>query len=183
MTDQQIIRRICRGDPQALEEAIHTYSAYVCTVLRNRSRGLLPEQDIEEAASDIFAALWTQAGSIASERLQSWLGALARNKAVDYLRKQTPLLPLDEASISCEDGLWQALRDHERIALVQDALAQFKREDREIFLRYYDLCQTTGEIAQQMNLSQGAVKSRLFRGRKQLKEYFEERGLDREALL
>lgn len=183
MTDQQLIRRIRRGDTQALEEAIHTYSAYVCTVLRNRSRGLLPEQDIEEAAADVFTALWTQAGSIASERLQSWLGALARNKAADRLRKQVAALPLEEAAISCEDGLWQTLCGRERTALVRDALDQLKQEDREIFLRYYDLCQTTGEIARQMDLSQEAVKSRLFRGRKQLKEYFEERGLDREALL
>lgn len=40
MTDTLLLRQLRRGSQRALEQAIEQYSAYVVTVIRNRSRGL-----------------------------------------------------------------------------------------------------------------------------------------------
>ena len=64
MTDTLLLRQLRRGSQRALEQAIEQYSAYVVTVIRNRSRGLLAPEDHEEIAADVFLALWQNAGRI-----------------------------------------------------------------------------------------------------------------------
>lgn len=64
MDDSKLLRQLRRGNPQALEEAIAKYSAYVMAVIRNRSRGLLTPEDHEEIASDVFLALWRSGAQI-----------------------------------------------------------------------------------------------------------------------
>ena len=48
MEEQALCRKIAHGSQRALEEAIRRYSAYVVTVIHNRSRGCLSPEDEEE---------------------------------------------------------------------------------------------------------------------------------------
>ena len=57
MDEQQLLSRLRRGDEQALAAVIARFSAYVVTVIHNRSRGLLPPEDEDELASSTFFAL------------------------------------------------------------------------------------------------------------------------------
>ena len=45
MDEQNLLSRLRHGDEQALAAAITQYSAYVVTVIHNRSRGLLSPED------------------------------------------------------------------------------------------------------------------------------------------
>ena len=45
MDEQNLLSRLRHGDEQALAAAIAQYSAYVVTVIHNRSRGLLSPED------------------------------------------------------------------------------------------------------------------------------------------
>jgi RNA polymerase sigma-70 factor (ECF subfamily) len=177
MEQARLLRRIQAHDARALEEAMAQYSGYVYTVVRNRACGLLPPEDLEEVASDVFLALWEHPERVRPGSLQSWLGALARHKTIDRLRRVTPELPLEEDVLSLDGELWQSIAAQERTALVREALGTLSESDRELFLRYYDLCESVAAIAAQMHLSQANVKTRLYRGRKQLKNFLTERGL------
>lgn len=75
MTDTLLLRQLRRGSQRALEQAIEQYSAYVVTVIRNRSRGLLAPEDHEEIASDVFLALWQNAGRISAGSLPFLAGS------------------------------------------------------------------------------------------------------------
>ena len=57
MDEQNLLSRLRHGDEQALAAAITQYSAYVVTVIHNRSRGLLSPEDEDELASSVFFAL------------------------------------------------------------------------------------------------------------------------------
>ena len=57
MDEQQLLSRLRRGDEQALAAVIARFSAYVVTVIHNRSRGLLSPEDEDELASSVFFAL------------------------------------------------------------------------------------------------------------------------------
>ena len=48
MDEQQLLSRLRRGDEQALTAVITRFSAYVVTVIHNRSRGLLSPEDEDE---------------------------------------------------------------------------------------------------------------------------------------
>ena len=170
MDEKKFLHKLQRGDPQAFEQVLRQYSAYVVTVIRNRSRRALTEQDIEEVAADVFVALWQSASTIQPGRMRQWLGQLARNKTIDRLRRSDLLVPLDDTMLQMDDTLWQSLAQKERDAVVSQALQALESKDQEIFFRYYDLCQTAQEIASCMDLNASTVRTRLSRGREKLKQ-------------
>ncbi len=179
--EQTLLRQLRAHRPKAMEQVLMQYSAYVYTVVRGRACGLLPPEDLEEIVSDVFLALWAHPERVTPGKLRSWLGAAARNKTIDRLRRHTPNLSVEEDAIELDDTLWMELAERERAAMVREAVSTLCPQDRELFVRYYELGQSTAEIAHQMNLSRAAVKTRLHRGRKQLKDFFAERGFTDEA--
>lgn len=64
MEERTILRRISRGSQRALEAVMRQYSAYVVTVIHNRSRSCLSAEDEEEIASDVFLSLWQHAQKV-----------------------------------------------------------------------------------------------------------------------
>lgn len=105
MDEQNLLSRLRHGDEQALAAAITQYSAYVVTVIHNRSRGLLSPEDEDELASSVFFALWQSCRTVKAGHLRAWLGSVARNKTVDRLRKSRSEVPLDEDLAGTEDFL------------------------------------------------------------------------------
>lgn len=112
MEEQRILKKIIRGNEHALEAAIAQYTSYVLAVIHNRSRGYLSQEDEEEAASDVFYALWQHAGEISPGCLRSWLGSVARNKTVDRLRRRKIELPLEETTAVLDDPQVEPLTDY-----------------------------------------------------------------------
>ena len=92
-------------------------------------------------------------------------------------RERGELLHLDEEGLYLEaeiavfdPSLNQSLDENIKEAML--------RGIKEIFIRYYYLYQTTGEIGDAMGIRQNTVKSKLKRGRKKLKGFLMERGME-----
>lgn len=170
MEERTILKRLARGSQRAMEAVIRQYSAYVVTVIHNRSRGCLSAEDEEEIASDVFLSLWQHAGEIEPGRLRPWLGSVSSHKTVDRLRQQRTTVPLEENTLVVEDSLWKSMSRREQASMVRSALASLKPEDQEIFCRYYDLCQTATQIAAAMHMQPSTVRTRLSRGRAALRD-------------
>ena len=171
MTDADIVRKLRQKRTRALEVAIDRYGAYVATVIRNVLGANGTMEDAEELSSDVFFTLWEHATEVEAGKLKQWLGAVARNRARDLLRKRKTLLPMDQdvlliASESPEDKAFSNLKKQELL----DCIKAMGQPDKDIFLRYYYYYNSIEEIAQSMGLSVGTVKSKLHRGRKRLKE-------------
>ena len=75
-----------------------------------------------------------------------------------------------------DESAQRLLEQAERTAIVKAALDGLEQQTREVFLRYYYYNQPIREIALATGLSETAVKSRLLRGRKKLKEQLTEGG-------
>ncbi len=174
MEEKLLLQRLKRRDPEALEQAIAKYGAYVASIIRGRGHA---PRDVEELTADVFFALWENAGTIRKGSLRPWLGRVARNKAVEGFRRSQPPLALEEETLWVEDDLWQRLSAREREEMVREALDTLCPQDREIFFRFYDLGQNAREIAEVMHMPHSTVRSRLSRGRKALKDYFEKGGI------
>ena len=71
MDEQQLLSRLRRGDEQALAAVIARFSAYVVTVIHNRSRGLLSPEDEDELASSTFFALWQSCRTVKAESIRA----------------------------------------------------------------------------------------------------------------
>ena len=147
MDEQQLLSRLRHGDEQALTAVITRFSAYVVTVIHNRSRGLLSPEDEDELASSVFFALWQSCRAVKAGSIRAWLGSVARNKTIDRMRRTRMDMPLDE----------------------ELAVALLQEPDREIIRRFYDLCQTAPEIAAALGLTPAAVRMRLVRSREAIR--------------
>ena len=169
MDEQNLLSRLRHGDEQALAAAITQYSAYVVTVIHNRSRGLLSPEDEDELASSVFFTLWQSCRTVKSGHLRAWLGSVARNKTVDRLRKIRSEIPLDEDLAGTDDFLLEEATKREQAQQLRAAVAQLSETDREIIYRFYDLCQPAVEIAAALGLTPAAVRMRLVRSREAIR--------------
>lgn len=103
--------------------------------------------------------------------LKGYLGAVARNKAKDFLRKKKlATLVLDDDILVFSDSVEKKFLQKEQQAIVKKALDRLSAEDRDIFIRYYYRYEKVSDIARQMGMNEQTVKSRLARGRKFLKQ-------------
>lgn len=182
LDEKELLRRIRKGDTDALQQIIDGYSGYVYAIVKNIIQPPLQPEDIEEVVSDVFLRLWEKAETVDADRLRSWLAAVTRNRAKDKLRALHLSLPLEEDALDCavegpeEDAL---RRETGRIA--REAVESLPEPDRSIFLRFYYLYQKTGDIAAALHMKPAAVRARLSRGRERLKAMLEERGIGHEA--
>ena len=160
LEERELLRRLRRGDPSALEELMDRDMGFACglagSVLRGRPR------DAEEVVSDAFLAL------------------LERNKALNRLRALGGELPLEEDWLALEPdrrpGPAEAVEQAERAELIRALLNGLPPQDRAIFLRHYYYGQTAADIGAALAMPPSTVKVRLHRGRRKLKELLMERG-------
>ena len=182
LDEKELLRRIRKGDTDALQQIIDGYSGYVYAIVKNIIQPPLQPEDIEEVVSDVFLRLWEKVETVDADRLRSWLAAVTRNRAKDKLRALHLSLPLEEDVLDCtvESSEEDALR-RETGRIARDAVESLPEPDRSIFLRFYYLYQKTGDIAAALHMKPAAVRARLSRGRERLKAMLEERGIGHEA--
>lgn len=174
MNETKALRRLRRGDEAALVWLLDRYAPYVNAVL---TAVLGPDPDREELASDVFLALWTHAGQVEPGKVKAWLGAVARNKARDALRRRKPDLPLEEDVLPLTvPGPEETISQAEQACFLRTAVLAMEETDRDLFLRHYYLCQTVAVIAAETGMNPSTVKTRLRRGRAKLKELLTEGG-------
>ena len=174
MTEATALLRLQHGREDALAWFIDKYSAYVCTVIRYIIGASMSEEDVEEAASDVFLTLWQQADRVTLATVRPWLGGVARNKARQKLRDRGLTLSLDEDLLAVDGpDPEEALEQAELERLVRAAVLAMEPTDREIFLRYYYHCQPVAAVARELKLPVSTVKSRLKRGREKLRKALE----------
>ena len=172
MNESVLLRRLQSREQDALELLTKKYNSYVCTIISNMISGTGTYADTEELCSDTFFSVWQNADAILPGKLKAYVGAAARNKAKSWLRSQR-VLPMDLDEIEIPDDSLppeEAAIREELARRVRRAVDQMRPKDREIFLRYYFYLQPTDVVATQMGIPAATVRSRLARGRQQLKQ-------------
>ena len=171
MDENSALQALCAGDEAALMWFIDRYTAYVATIINNMLLPRLTAADAEEAAADVFLALWKNAPRIKPGGVRAYLGGIARNKARDALRSLREELPLEEDVLSIPGpGPDEALTERELAERTRRAVELMPEPDREIFLRHYYYCQGVADIALALDLNANTVKTRLRRGRERLRK-------------
>ena len=172
LTEEQALRQMQQGAQDALAWFIHQYGAYVSTIIHNIIGQRMSNADVEEVASDVFLALWNNAGKILPNAARSWLATVARNTARSRLRRASDTLPLDEEAVIVDDRTPEAtLERREQAVRVRMALLSLNPVDREVFLRFYYYYQKTADIAADMGLNESTVRTKLNRGRAKLRDF------------
>ena len=164
MTEAAALRELKKGSEKALEWFIDAYTPYVTAIIRNIIGECMDMADVEEVASDVFLALWENAGKVISPK--GYLGTVARNKAKNKYRQLGFDLPLEEQILVLDtDDPEAKIEKKEQRRAVQRAVLAMRHPEREIFLRHYYYCQSLDTISKEMNIPLSTVKTKLRRGR------------------
>ncbi|NPV67342.1 MAG: sigma-70 family RNA polymerase sigma factor [Anaerolineae bacterium] len=168
------------GDQRAFGLLVEHYQ----TAVFNLAYRMLGEpQEAEDAAQEAFLRAYANLSRYDPERsFKTWLLSIASNHCIDRLRKRRlTWLSIEEeegvsvhpALVSTAAGPEEAYLEQERSADIQALLARLPPDYRlVVVLRYwYDMSYT--EIAEALNTSESAIKSRLFRARQTLADLME----------
>jgi len=170
-----LLARIAVGDQSALAEL---YDASSAKVFGLAMKILGDHAAAEETTLDVYTQVWRRASSYDAERGTpgSWLMTLAKHRAIDRFRssylERGRQVPLDQAEELPGDGATpeQYSAGLERQRLVQQALASLSVEQRQAIGLAYYWGMSQSEIAEQLKLPLGTVKTRMRLGMIKLRE-------------
>ena len=164
-----------KGDQDAFAELVYTFQDPVYNLCY---RMLGESGEAEDATQEAFLRTYTYLHRYDTRRsFKTWVMSIASNHCIDRLRKRRmQYVSLDDEpaaalALSSSDPLpEQRALQNERSEVIQELLLKLDAGYRAaVILRYwYDY--SYAEIAQTMNTTESAVKSRLFRARRTLAE-------------
>ena len=163
-------RRLVSRDEQALVELIEVASPWLLAV----TQGMLSDPDeASEVVLEAFAAAWDRVDSLGDEHdaLMPWLLRIARNRAIDRLRRRRRFklklaraeafgeLPPDRVSaVEVDEAAQPGWHVHRSVHAALDGLPA---EQREVVRLAYFRGFTHSEIANELAIPMGTVKTRL----------------------
>ena len=178
MDEKSALRALKQGNEAALAWMIDRYAAYVGAIICNIIGSFMTASDVEEVASDVFLALWSNAEKIRPGKVKAYLSGIARNKAKEKTREMGRELPLEDDAVILSDlDVERDFEEREQAGFIRRAVLAMSHPDREIFLRHYYYCQPVSQIAGEMGINPSTVKTKLRRGREKLKKQFGEGGV------
>lgn len=178
----ELLERVARKDQKAFEELYDLYAKLVYSLIASIVK---KQEEAEDVLQEVFVQVWERAISFRGTRgnVYSWLVALARNRAIDRIRSkdyrkqnltETELDP-DSMTLTGEAGPLDALVARERATLVKQALQQIPQEQRQVIEIAYFGGYSQSEIAEQLSIPLGTVKTRMRQGMKKLHTLLTER--------
>jgi RNA polymerase sigma-70 factor (ECF subfamily) len=170
-SDEEILERLLARDEKTFRSTVDVYGPAVFGIAR---RVLADPNLAEEVAQDTFVALWRRPGAFDPERgtLRSFLLVVARNKAVDLVRREETRKRATATLLQEAFATSETLTQDERIAdraEIQAALAQLSLVQREAIVLAYFGGRTYREVARELKIPEGTAKTRLRDGLVKLK--------------
>ena len=181
--DAELVAAMAAGDREgALTEFYERYSGRVMALLVKmlRSRAIA-----EERLQDVFVELWRRAPQYDPRRasVSTWVITIARSRALDTLRararrKSDAQIPSDDAQLAApetdrpDQRAAEAMR-RQRLAAALETLSDAQREVLELS---YFRGLSHGEIAAELGLPLGTVKSRILGAMKALRKILDPGG-------
>ena len=184
MDDNTIIELFFARSEQAIQELADKYGK-VCHSLSYNI--LNSRQDAEECVNDAYLGIWDAIPPTRPNPLLAFLCKIVRNLSLMRYHANrttkrgggsyTVALEELEGCLASPRTVEDDIEEQELVQLVEDFLETLSPENRVLLMRRYWFSDSYGEIAERTGLSEKNVSVRLTRIRKQLRHYFEERGV------
>ena len=174
--DRELVVRIGDGDQEAFRGLFGRYApAAKALALRVVRQSHLAEEIVQEA----FMALWKNPDGYDQARgsVKSWLMGMVHHRAVDVVHREEAHRRRAERAIpealetepDPSDQVVQELGAPQERAMVRAALAELPAEQRQVIELMYFGGRSQSQIAADLNLPLGTVKSRTLLGMRRLR--------------
>ena len=173
--DTELVAASLAGSREAFGQIVARYQSLVCSLAYSATGSLNASEDL---AQETFLTAWKQlAGLREPEKLRAWLCAIARNLINNSLRRQgrepshrAESLEMAPESLAPGPQPAEQAMSNEELAILWRSLEQIPELYREPMVLFYREQQSVATVAQNLELTEEAVKQRLSRGRKMLHE-------------
>jgi len=161
--DIALLGRVIARDGRAIGELYDRHSrllyGLILRILRNRS-------EAEEVLQEVFVQVWTRADTYNVElgAPVAWLVRIARNRAIDCLRRRRPENDIEDAVVSVEHDLVSETDRSRTIEKVRGALQEMPAPQRSALEMAYFEGLTHSEIAGKTGEPLGTIKTRIRTG-------------------
>ena len=179
MNDQEhnLIQAARNGDQAAFGELVQQYQKRVFALAVR----MCPTPELaEEAAQEAFLAAWQGLPFFRGDSaFATWLYRLTSNACVDLLRKENRHQDDETVSAEVPDPAptpEKAVEQKELRRQIEAGLQTLSPEHREVLILREIQQLSYDEIADVLSLDLGTVKSRINRGRRQLREFLLKQG-------
>jgi len=162
-SDLTLATAIRTGDQGAMAALYDRFSSIVYAVAL---RVLQDTGAAEDVLQDIFMQLWRNPGAFDSSRgnMAAWLAVIARNRAIDALRKRRPQDDIEDVIVSVETDLASETDRSRAMEKVRGALQAMPSPQRSALEMAYFEGLTHTEIAEKTGDPLGTVKTRIRTG-------------------
>ncbi len=171
---ETLIQRCLKGDQQAWETIVQQYRRKVFNVAY---KFVGRHEEAEDLTQDIFLKIFKSLDTFDRRaNFQTWLISVSRNLCIDHyrsVRKERETIDRDvDASelmpVSQTQGQMAMMEQLDRVALLRQAMSELPNTLRSAVLMRDIQELSYHEIAKQLRLPEGTVKSRINRGRTEL---------------
>jgi len=170
--DSALISAIRIGDERAMAELYDRYSGVVYAVAL---RVLADTGSAEDVLQEVFMQLWRNPNLFDASRgnLAPWLAVIARNRAIDQLRKRRPESDVEDTIISVEPDLAADADRAMAMTKVRSVLGGMPGPQRMALEMAYFEGLSHSEIAEKTGEALGTIKTRIRTGLLTLRRAFE----------
>ena len=177
MEDYRIVDLYWARNETAITESDRKYG----NMLKSLSYSLLSSrEDAEECVNDTYLDAWNAMPTARPEFLGAFLSKITRRISIDRWRhdhreKRGGIAATEELKdcIPADSTVEGEYQNGVLAEAINAYLASLPKEKRVIFLRRYFFSQSLSTIAQELGMSEGKVKTVLFRLREKLRERLE----------
>jgi RNA polymerase sigma factor (sigma-70 family) len=166
--DQYLVEQIKFKSEKSISNILDKYGGLLNAIIQKYLQG--NHQDKEECFADVLVSIWYHIDSFDPSRndFKNWIAAIAKYKAIDYLRKLEKERNLLSKAELTEKSMGQFVSDSKKIDL-ESLLEKLPDVERAIFEKYYLEGVSSREIATEFKARESWVHNRLSRGRKKLR--------------
>jgi len=184
--ERSLLKKVKKGEHRAFEQIVEMYRERLYFSVYNL---LGNEEESRDITQEAFVRMYRKFDDFDMSRpLYPWLHRIARNLALDYLKRHGTQrkVSLDgivenrNRNFDSNEGMFQrtkGVRDQihqEQMSHhLRDALEQLKPEFRDIIMMKHLQSMSYDEIAETLDIPNGTVMSRLFHARKALAKLME----------
>ena len=175
LDDKELVTRTLAGDLRSYEELVSRYERLVGRVVYPYARR---EISVEDLVQETFLRAYDRLETFNPDyRFKTWLLAIANNLGVDTLRRRREIVEFKpEAHAPVSRGPEAEVIDADRARGVNEAIATLPETYGVPLILRYNEGLSYAEIAEVLEITVPAVKSRLFRARNMLSGRLEEAG-------
>jgi RNA polymerase sigma-70 factor, ECF subfamily len=159
-SDDLLLERVRGRNQQAMADVFDRYGGLVYSVAL---RVLKEKEQAEDVMQEIFFHLWRKPDAFVRGRgsLCAWLMVVARNRAIDRIRRRKPTESPDDVVLLSNTNLALEVERNELMARVRDVLKDLPPEQQTSLQMAYFEGLSHSEIAEQTGDPLGTVKTRI----------------------